>query len=80
MFQQHQGENLYEAWTRFKDLLRKLPHHGIDLWLQIQIFYYHVHPSVKQAIDQAAGGRLLDKSAEESWELIDDLALYDNEG
>nr|GEZ64554.1 zinc finger, CCHC-type [Tanacetum cinerariifolium] len=34
MFQQHRGESLSEAWTRFKDLLQKVPHHGIDLWLQ----------------------------------------------
>ncbi|GJZ83241.1 zinc finger, CCHC-type containing protein [Tanacetum coccineum] len=33
MFQQHQGESLSEAWTRFKDLLQKVPHHCIDLWL-----------------------------------------------
>ncbi|GKF98608.1 zinc finger, CCHC-type containing protein [Tanacetum coccineum] len=33
MFQQHQGESFFEAWTRFKDLLQKVPHHGIDLWL-----------------------------------------------
>ena len=47
MFQQHQGETLYEAWSRFKDLLHKVPHHGIELWLQIQIFYDHVNPSTK---------------------------------
>ncbi|GJU79666.1 MAK10-like protein [Tanacetum coccineum] len=34
MFQRHHGESLSEAWTRFKDLLQKFPHHGIDLWLQ----------------------------------------------
>ncbi|GJT16833.1 zinc finger, CCHC-type containing protein [Tanacetum coccineum] len=33
MFQQHQGESLSKAWTRFKDLLQKVPHHGINLWL-----------------------------------------------
>ncbi|GJW02563.1 zinc finger, CCHC-type containing protein [Tanacetum coccineum] len=38
MFQQHQGESLSEAWTRFKDLLQKVPHYGIDRWLQIQFF------------------------------------------
>ncbi|GKA50417.1 zinc finger, CCHC-type containing protein [Tanacetum coccineum] len=37
MFQQHYGESLSEAWTRFKDLLQKLPHHGLDLWLQATI-------------------------------------------
>nr|GEW96887.1 zinc finger, CCHC-type [Tanacetum cinerariifolium] len=35
MFQQHQRESLLEAWTRFKDLLQKVHHHGIDLWLQV---------------------------------------------
>ncbi|GJS73126.1 MAK10-like protein [Tanacetum coccineum] len=34
MFQQHHGESLSKAWTRFKDLLQKVPHQGIDLWLQ----------------------------------------------
>ncbi|GJT90699.1 MAK10-like protein [Tanacetum coccineum] len=34
MFQQHHGESLSEAWTRFKDLLQNVPHHGIDLWPQ----------------------------------------------
>ncbi|GJV28049.1 zinc finger, CCHC-type containing protein [Tanacetum coccineum] len=33
MFQQHHRESLSEAWTCFKDLLQKVPHHGIDLWL-----------------------------------------------
>ena len=79
MFQQCQGETLYKAWTRFKDLLQKIPHHGIDLWLQVQIFYDHVNLPTRQTIDQAAGGKLRDRSAEESWEIIEDLALYDNE-
>nr|GEY33511.1 hypothetical protein [Tanacetum cinerariifolium] len=33
MFQQHQEESVSEAWTRFTDLLKKVPHHGIDCWL-----------------------------------------------
>ncbi|GKB31432.1 hypothetical protein Tco_0870833 [Tanacetum coccineum] len=32
-----------------------------------------------RTIDQAAGGKLRDKNAEESWALLKDLALYDNE-
>ncbi|GKA35679.1 zinc finger, CCHC-type containing protein [Tanacetum coccineum] len=35
MFQQHKGESLSKAYTRFKDLLQKVPHHGIDRWIQI---------------------------------------------
>nr|GEX61556.1 MAK10-like protein [Tanacetum cinerariifolium] len=30
-------------------------------------------------IDRAAGGKLLDKNAKESWEIIENLALYDHE-
>ncbi|GJU33190.1 hypothetical protein Tco_1176779 [Tanacetum coccineum] len=75
MFHQHQGESLSESWTRFKDLLQNVPHHGIDLWLQIQIFYDHVSIHLKMEIDHAAGGKLRDKNAEESWEIIENLAL-----
>ncbi|GJX00412.1 MAK10-like protein [Tanacetum coccineum] len=39
MFQKHHGESLSEAWTRFKDLLQKVPHHGMDLWLQDLTLY-----------------------------------------
>ncbi|GJS55869.1 MAK10-like protein [Tanacetum coccineum] len=39
MFQQYQGESLSEAWTRFKDLLHKVPQYGIDLWLQDLTLY-----------------------------------------
>ncbi|GJT75219.1 hypothetical protein Tco_1041944 [Tanacetum coccineum] len=79
MFQQHQGESLSEAWTRFKDLLQKVPRHGIDRWLQIQIFYDHVSFHLKCEIE-AAGGKLRDRNADESWEIIENLALYDHEG
>ncbi|GJU83394.1 zinc finger, CCHC-type containing protein [Tanacetum coccineum] len=80
MFQQHQGESLSETWTRFKDLRQKVLHHGIDLWLQIQIFYDHVSFHLKFDIEYADGGKLRDKNVEESWEIIENLALYDHEG
>ncbi|GJX76095.1 zinc finger, CCHC-type containing protein [Tanacetum coccineum] len=80
MFQQHHGESLPEAWTRFKDLLQKVSHHGIDRWLQIQFFYDHVSFHLKCEIDRVAGSKLRGKNANESWEIIENLALYDHEG
>ncbi|GKE16412.1 zinc finger, CCHC-type containing protein [Tanacetum coccineum] len=80
VFQQHQGESLYEAWTRFKDLLQKVPRHGINHWLHIQKFYDHVSFHLKCEIDRTAGGKLRDKNTDESWEIIKNLALYDHEG
>ncbi|GJU95930.1 zinc finger, CCHC-type containing protein [Tanacetum coccineum] len=66
MFQQHHGESLSEAWTRFKDLLQKVPHHVIDHWLHIQIFYDHVSFHLKCEIDRTAGGKLCNKNTDES--------------
>ncbi|GJU59378.1 zinc finger, CCHC-type containing protein [Tanacetum coccineum] len=80
MFQQHHGESLSKAWTRFKDLLQKVPHHGIDHWLQIQIFYDHVSFHHKCEINRVAGGKIHNKNPNESWEIIENLALYDQEG
>ncbi|GJU83583.1 MAK10-like protein [Tanacetum coccineum] len=74
----HQGKSLFEAWTRFKDLLQKVPHHGINLWLKVQIVYDHVNPATRRTVDQSVGGKLRDRNAEESWALLEDLTLYDN--
>ncbi|GJW03640.1 hypothetical protein Tco_1562496 [Tanacetum coccineum] len=35
--------------------------------------------TIRRTIDQAAGGKLRDKNAKESWALLEDLTLYDNE-
>ncbi|GJY78494.1 zinc finger, CCHC-type containing protein [Tanacetum coccineum] len=82
MLQQHQDESFSEAWTRFKNLLQKVAHHDIDLWLQIQIFYDHVsfHLKCQIGAPSAPDGKLRDKNAEESWEIIENLSLYDHEG
>nr|GEW94973.1 MAK10-like protein [Tanacetum cinerariifolium] len=53
--------------------------HGIDLWLEVQIFYDHVNLVTRRTIDQSADGKLRDRNTEESWALLEDLALYDNE-
>jgi hypothetical protein len=79
MFEQQQGETFYEAWARFKDLLHKVPHHGINIWLLVQIFYDHVDFHTKRTIDRAAGGKLRDKKAEESWAIIEELATNNHE-
>ncbi|GJX10264.1 hypothetical protein Tco_0200123 [Tanacetum coccineum] len=42
----------------FQDLLQKVPHHGIDLWLQVQIFYDSIDHTLKRAEDYTARGQL----------------------
>ncbi|GJY99213.1 hypothetical protein Tco_0516643 [Tanacetum coccineum] len=50
---------------------------GQNQWLQI--FYNYVNPVTRRTIDQSAGGKLRDRNAKESWALLEDLSLYDNE-
>ncbi|GJU95509.1 hypothetical protein Tco_1320265 [Tanacetum coccineum] len=74
------GLSLSKAWTCFKDLLHKVPHHGIDLWLQLQIFYDRIDLTLKRTVDYAAEGRLRKMSAEKAWATIEELAQYEDEG
>ncbi|GJT71277.1 hypothetical protein Tco_1030563 [Tanacetum coccineum] len=73
-------ESFYDAWTRFKDLLLKVPHHGLDLWLQVQIFYDYVDYTIQMAIDYVAGGILRKLRPEVACETIVGLAQYEKEG
>ena len=68
-------ETLYDAWERYKDLLRRCPHHGLPLWLQVQMFYNGVNPSTRQMIDAAAGGTINNKTPEEAYEFIEEMSL-----
>jgi len=38
-FNQKDGESLYDAWERFKEMLRLCPHHGLEKWLIVHTFY-----------------------------------------
>ncbi|GJS72281.1 MAK10-like protein [Tanacetum coccineum] len=80
IFQQHQGEYLSEALTNLKDLLQKVPHHGINLWLQVQIFYDRINEALKKTVDYIAEGRLRKLSAKKAWVTIEKLARYEDEG
>ncbi|GJY41395.1 MAK10-like protein [Tanacetum coccineum] len=48
-------------------------------WRRLQNFYDHVNPVIRRTIDQSDNGKLHDRNIEESWALLEDLALYDNE-
>src|SRR5262249_54661330 len=73
-YTQMESESLYEAWERYKDLLRRCPHHGLPTWLQVQTFYNGLIHGHKAMIDAAAGGTLNNKTPEAGYELIDEMA------
>ncbi|KAH9672110.1 hypothetical protein KPL70_017603 [Citrus sinensis] len=72
-FAQFEMESLYEAWERYKDLLRKCPHHGLPVWLQVQTFYNGLGSNTRTMIDAAAGGTLMGKTPEAAYELLEEM-------
>ncbi|XP_073275411.1 uncharacterized protein [Primulina huaijiensis] len=73
-FSQFEKESLYEAWERYKDLLRRYPHHELPLGLVVQTFYYGLISSKRTMIDAATCGNLLRKTDEEGYELLEEMA------
>ncbi|GJZ58666.1 hypothetical protein Tco_0614482 [Tanacetum coccineum] len=67
-------ESIYDAWTRFKNLIQRVPHHGLDLWSLTQLFYDHVDDYTRMDLDFAADGNLRELSGEEAWEAIENFA------
>ncbi|XP_062083367.1 uncharacterized protein LOC133789582 [Humulus lupulus] len=74
-FYQNEGESLYDAWERFKDLLRKCPHHGIEKWMLVHNFYNGLCGTTRTIIDAAAGGAFMSKGADEAYELLEEMAM-----
>ncbi|KAI3736281.1 hypothetical protein L6452_15820 [Arctium lappa] len=75
-FVQWDQETLYEAWERYKNMLKKCPHHGLHSWVIIQTFFGGLHQQYKNDITVAAGGALMNKTYEETVELIENLAEH----
>ncbi|KAL4290790.1 hypothetical protein GQ457_14G013030 [Hibiscus cannabinus] len=73
-FRQAGDESMYEAWDIYKELFQKCPMHGFNDWMQVEIFYQGVNTPTRMMLDVAANGTILDKSAEEAFEILDRLA------
>nr|GFB40839.1 hypothetical protein [Tanacetum cinerariifolium] len=62
---------IYEAWERFKDLLRQCPHHGFSELHQLDTFYNALNANDQDALDSAAGENFLDKIPRECLSIIE---------
>ncbi|KAL5559360.1 hypothetical protein UlMin_035571 [Ulmus minor] len=71
--------DLYKINGRFKEMLRKCPHHGIPIWLQVSTFYNGLVSNYRAMIDAAAGGYLMGKTPEEAHELLEVMAENNNQ-
>ncbi|XP_062089489.1 uncharacterized protein LOC133796024 [Humulus lupulus] len=74
-FSQFDGQSLYDAWERFKELLRKCFHHGIEKWMLVHNIYNGLCGTTRTIIDAAEGGAFMSKSANETYELLEEMAM-----
>ncbi|KAG9444969.1 hypothetical protein H6P81_016309 [Aristolochia fimbriata] len=72
-FMPEHDEQLFEAWERYKELLRKCPNHGIPRWMQIEIFYNGITVLTRCLIDVVAGGTMNKKTPNEVYKLIEEM-------
>ncbi|XP_062118921.1 mediator of RNA polymerase II transcription subunit 15-like [Humulus lupulus] len=70
-----EGESLYDAWEGFKELLRKCQHHGIEKWMLVHNFYNGLNGTTRTIIDVTAGGSFMSNSANEAYELLEEMAM-----
>ncbi|GJZ72857.1 zinc finger, CCHC-type containing protein [Tanacetum coccineum] len=51
-FKQGDDEPIKSAWARFQDLIKQVPHHGIQKWLLVQIFHDNISLENRVKLDQ----------------------------
>ena len=76
-YYQYEGESFHEAWERFKDLLRKFPHHSFTKWMQVHYFYTGSSRPTRTLIDASAGGAIMGKNEVEAYEILENITLND---
>ncbi|KAH0706147.1 hypothetical protein KY285_010669 [Solanum tuberosum] len=73
-FSQLESKTGFEAWERFKELLRKCPHNGIEPWLQLTNFWNGLSPTSRRILNNAVGGPIMKKTPKEAIEILNELA------
>ncbi|KAI3767639.1 hypothetical protein L2E82_17939 [Cichorium intybus] len=71
-FLQDEDETLYQAWSRFKELIQDCPQHDMDKHQKVQKFYDCINTQTRQLLD--GRGPLINLTATDAYERIEELA------
>ncbi|GJY57520.1 putative reverse transcriptase domain-containing protein [Tanacetum coccineum] len=78
-FKQGDDESIKSAWIRFQNLIKQVPHHGIQKWLLVQIFHDNIYLDNCMKLDQFAQFRFNSLTKEEGWNRIEDYIQYQDD-
>lgn len=70
-FSQKFDESFSEACDRYKELLRKCPHHGFSDLMTLDTFYNGVSQSDQDSLNASAGGNFLNRTTKEALAIIE---------
>ena len=73
-FMKKDGEQFYNCWERWKDLLLKCAHHGFEKWQLSVLFLSVFDTSVRSMVDATCGASLMSKSDIEAWDFFETLS------
>ncbi|GKC39573.1 zinc finger, CCHC-type containing protein [Tanacetum coccineum] len=64
-FKQGNDKPIRSVWIRFQDLIKQVPHHGIQKWLLVQIFHDNISRIDRRKLDQFTQFRFSSLTEEE---------------
>jgi len=74
-FKQLPDENFYEAWERYKEMLRKCPQHDFHENQQVAFFYQGLSQQHRMHVDASSGGSIFGVDAMKAMEIFEDIAM-----
>ncbi|XP_022031063.2 uncharacterized protein LOC110932004 [Helianthus annuus] len=73
-FRQLSSEPLHEAFTRFKELMRRCPHHQIEKWELVKCFVRGLDDTTWNRLESTSNGTLLSNHEDDDWEFIERMS------
>ncbi|XP_073158380.1 uncharacterized protein [Henckelia pumila] len=74
-FRQMDTEHLYEAWERYKELLRHCPNHNFANWEQIEWFYNGLNAPTRMNVDSTTGGTIFAKDHVQAYDMLEQMTI-----
>ncbi|XP_021971569.1 uncharacterized protein LOC110866732 [Helianthus annuus] len=78
-FRQLSGEPLHEAFTRFRELMRKCPHHQIEKWELVKCFVRGLDDNTWNRLESTSNGTLLSNHEDDDWEFLERMSKRSKE-
>ncbi|XP_035844265.1 uncharacterized protein LOC110867017 [Helianthus annuus] len=78
-FRQLSSEPLHEAFTRFKELMRRCPHHQIEKWELVKCFVRGLDDTTWNRLESTSNGTLLSNHEDDDWEFLERMSKRSKE-